>query len=150
MNAITPLLQQLYTKFRTDSTLSALFPSFTIAGTSYPVRFFPGVALDGAPMPYCTSNLITGDPAQIYGGNGPSSVDIQFTVTEVGYIACSQAADSVVAVLDAWACPVSLAAGAIISVRRTTNVILLLSDDQADASGNDIWDASVTYEFTVD
>ena len=131
------------------SLLNAIFSSFTSNSTltaALPGGLHRDQAAEGPALPYVVSTVLQSTIEYGYHGACRSDVSIRFNVFGVGHDASGTLAQTLVSQFDDQL--LSLTDGAVNdSVTRLTDPIPKLH--RHDASGNDVWEWSVTYEYGV-
>ena len=130
-----PLLNAIFAKFTSDSALVSAFPG--------------GLHRDQAPestaMPYLVSQVIHSKLEYSYSGPLRTETQIRFRAFGVGHDATGAVVDLLVSHFDDAL--LTLSSGTNTSVTRLGDSVPVLH--KHDAGGNDVWEWSVVYEYTV-
>jgi len=131
-----PLLNAIYSFFTSNSTLT----------TALPGGLHRDQAAEGTPMPYVVSSVLQSQIEYGYLGACRCDVTIRFSVFAPGHDASGTLAQTLIAQFDDHI--LSLADGTTNdSVTRLTEPTPRLH--RHDASGNDVWEWHVEYEYGI-
>jgi hypothetical protein len=130
-----PLLNAIYTKFTTSGTLTSAFPG--------------GLFRDRAPettsLPYVVSHVVQSKLEYSYGGPCRSDTQVKFSAYGVGHDATGTLMNALTAAFDD--ARLTLATGVNDTVTRMGDPIPILH--KHDGHGNDVWEWSVVYEYSI-
>ena len=130
-----PLLNAIYSKFTGDSALTSAFPG----------GLHRDQAPEGTPMPYLVSRVHDSKLEYSYSGPCRTDTQVRFSAYGVGHDATGALVQTLISHLDTALLPLSL--GTNDTVVRLGDPVPLLH--RHDATGNDVWEWSVTYEYGV-
>jgi hypothetical protein len=130
-----PLLNAIYSKFNSAGALASAFPG--------------GMHRDQAPeptaMPYVVSKVVSSKVEYAYGGACRSDAQVKFSAYGVGHDATGTLVNALTSAFDDAL--LTLSSGVNDSVTRVGEPVPLLH--KQDGEGNDVWEWSVTYEYSV-
>jgi hypothetical protein len=130
-----PLLNAIYTKFTASSALVAAFPG----------GLFRDRAPEGTTMPYLVSHVAGSKVEYAYEGVYRADTQIRFSGYGVGHDATGNALAILLANLDDVT--LTLSSGTNDSVTRSGEPTPTLH--RHDSQGNEVWEWSVTYNYSV-
>ncbi len=130
-----PLLNAIYAKFIADAALVAAFP-----GGLYRDR-----APEGTTMPYVVSRIVASKVSYAYGGPYRTDTELRFSAYGIGHDAIGSDMQTLLGSFDDAL--LTLSSGTNDSVTRCGEPTPLLH--RHDAAGNDVWEWSVTYTYSV-
>jgi hypothetical protein len=126
--------------------LNAIYSKFTsaLAGT-FPGGLHRDQAPEGTAMPYVVSRVVSSRIEYAYGGACRSDTQIKFSAYGVGHDATGALMGALTGAFD----------DALLTLASGTNDAVTRLGDSApalhkhDAQGNDVWEWSVTYDYSV-
>lgn len=130
-----PLLNAIYSKFTSSGTLTSAFPG----------GLHRDQASEGTAMPYVVSKVVSSKMEYAYGGACRSDTQIQFSAYGVGHDATGTLMDTFTSAFDDGL--LTLPSGTNDSVTRLGEPAPSLH--KQDGEGNDVWEWSVTYDYSV-
>jgi hypothetical protein len=130
-----PLLNAIYAKFTADPALVAAFPG----------GLFRDRAPEGTAMPYVVSHVVASKIAYAYGGPYRTDTEVRFSAYGVGHDATENAMQTLLGSFDDSL--LSLSSGTSDAVTRTGEPTPALH--RHDSQGNDVWEWSVVYVYSV-
>jgi hypothetical protein len=130
-----PLLNAIYSKFTSTGALAS----------SLPGGMHRDQAPEGTVMPYVVSRVVASKTEYAYGGACRSDTQVKFSAYGVGHDATGSLVDALTGAFDDAL--LALSSGTNDTVTRLGDPVPLLH--KHDADGNDVWEWSVTYEYSV-
>ena len=130
-----PLLNAIYSKFNSTGTLTSAFPG----------GLHRDQAPEGTAMPYVVSRVVSTKVEYAYGGACRSDTQVKFSAYGVGHDATGTLINLLTGAFDD--APLTLSTGTNDSVTRLGEPAPLLH--KHDAQGNDVWEWSVNYDYSV-
>lgn len=130
-----PLLNAIYLKFTSTGALTSAFPG----------GMHRDQAPEGTAMPYVVSRVVSSKVEYAYGGACRSDTQIKFSAYGVGHDATGTLMNAFTGAFDEGL--LALSAGTNDTVTRLGEPVPVLH--KQDAEGNDVWEWSVTYEYSV-
>jgi hypothetical protein len=130
-----PLLNAIYAKFTASPALVAAFPG----------GLFRDRAPEGTTMPYLVSHVAGSKVQYAYGGIYRTDTEVRFSGYGVGHDATGSALTTLLAGFDDVL--LALSSGTNDSVTRSGEPVPVLH--RHDSQGNEVWEWSVTYTYSV-
>jgi len=130
-----PLLNAIYAAFTADAALVAAFPG----------GLFRDRAPEGTAMPYVVSHVVACKVAYAYGGPYRTDTELRFSAYGVGHDAVGSAMQTLLDGFDDSL--LSLSSGTNDAVTRIGEPTPVLH--RHDSQGNDVWEWSVVYTYSV-
>ncbi len=146
-----PLLEAIYSTCSNTSSIVAAFPAFIGRGSvgtpEFPVALYPDLAPEGAPLPFLVQTVIAAPTEYRYGGPRQSDPLIQFTAYSAsGRTSVMQLVKTFTDAFDELI--MTLSSGHQTNVFRTGEPIPRRDPDK-DSSGQIVWSATVSYQFST-
>jgi hypothetical protein len=143
---IHTLEDAIYAKAVATSAITTAFPGTTVGGITPPVAFFSDLAIEGTALPFIVQTVIATPSTLKYGGVQRSECRYQFAIyAGGGKSAALLKAKTFTDVFDDLI--LTLATGKNVNTMRMNEPMARL--ESRDANGNEVWQATVEYEFVI-
>jgi hypothetical protein len=130
-----PLLNAIYSKFTSTGALTTAFPG----------GMHRDQAPEGTAMPYVVSRVLSSKIEYSYGGACRAETQIKFSAYGIGHDATATLANALISAFDDAL--LTLSSGTNDSVTRLGDAVPVLN--KHDGLGNDVWEWSATYDYSV-
>jgi len=130
-----PLLNAIYSKFTSTGALTTAFPG----------GMHRDQAPEGTALPYVVSHVVSSKVEYAYGGACRSDTQVKFSAYGIGHDATAALMDTLTGAFDDALLTLSTGTNDTITRLGEPTPVLHKHDGQ----GNDVWEWSATYEYSV-